>query len=924
MSNIKRHSLLILMAMLILLIMPMSFAVDADNNATVQQGSDVSADDVGISDVYEIQAEGSSFALADSEHAGPVALDCENDNAVGSEIKYVSTPSVDGNSSVEYLINGHATVTITVESDMLNQFESYDKLYAWIGDDYKQINVMANEASATVDLKDLSDQFRFEEGQTYTIYFHPDIYDLNNIGIGEGEYVFNPLTVEIIGTYTPEPTVVYTSTPKVGDKSAIRYIIGDDTIVNVSVVYDESYQNNAGFSGRSMRIFINGDKTGTVIRDVKANATAFTVNLADYITEEGSYNISFSPGDSTLSWVFYGVDNYVVELNNLTVKAVTAGTTSSYVSTPVPASVDYAIGKSSKVVVNVEYDSYFEDDLADLSIFVYINGEETVNRVKINGVYADATSFEFDLATIADKLVVGENTLTFHPHPGALPFDEPYTFNPLTVTARELAVVYETSVTPYSVDYVIGGASVVTVSADYDPIYAEDLGFATMFVYINGEETANRVEISGVAANATSFEFDLATIADKLAVGENTLTFHPHPGALEGTVSGDYVFNPLTVIASEPIETSIAAGNLVMNYKDGSAWAVTLTDADGNAISDAVVKIGIKINGVDKVYSRRTNADGVASLPINSAPGEYAVNATFDGDNTYAGSFAEATVTVNPSAAVLTADDLVMGYRDGSAWTVTLTDASGKAISNVYVKVGLNINGVDKVYSRKTNDGGVASLSINLASGTYAVNATFEGNAKYGAAFVNATVTVNKNALTISAEDLTMTYKDGSSYKVNVIGADGNAVANVKVKVTLGSKAYTIKTDSNGTAQLPIGLSLGNYTVSATVSEANYESNTINNAISVTTDSLTISADDVNMTYKDGTAYEVQLVDGQGNPVALAKQIVKITVKGKTYERKTDANGIAKLPINLAAGAYVIKAEYNGIEISNNVTVVKE
>ena len=77
------------------------------------------------------------------------------------------------------------------------------------------------------------------------------------------------------------------------------------------------------------------------------------------------------------------------------------------------------------------------------------------------------------------------------------------------------------------------------------------------------------------------------------------------------------------------------------------------------------------------------------------------------------------------------------------------------------------------------------------------------------------------------------------------------------------------------------------------------------------------------MTYGDGSAYEVQLVDANGNPVALANQIIKVTIKGKTYDRKTDANGIAKLPIKLAAGNYTITAEYNGIEISNNVTVVK-
>ena len=56
MSNIKKHSLLILAAMLILLVIPMSFAADVseDTNATVQASA--SADEMGISEIDDIQS----------------------------------------------------------------------------------------------------------------------------------------------------------------------------------------------------------------------------------------------------------------------------------------------------------------------------------------------------------------------------------------------------------------------------------------------------------------------------------------------------------------------------------------------------------------------------------------------------------------------------------------------------------------------------------------------------------------------------------------------------------------------------------------------------------------------------------------------------------------------------------------------------
>ena len=284
-----------------------------------------------------------------------------------SDYKYESTPN---ETNVEYMINNHTKVLVNINSTILDQFESYDKLYAWIGNVYKEINVMANEKSFTVDLKDLSDKFAFEEGQTYTVYFHPDISDLSYYGVKDGEYKFNPLTIEIIGTYTPEPTVVYTSTPKADGKDSIDYTIGEDTIVTVTIDYN-SVAYPSGFDGKNMRLFINDDTTGVVISDVKANATSFTINLADYIAEEGVYNISFTPGDSVLSWVFYGVDNRIIEINNLTVNAKVATPEPEYlyVSTPSPAVVNYTKGESCNVTFTLVYPDDYDLDEVPISIF---------------------------------------------------------------------------------------------------------------------------------------------------------------------------------------------------------------------------------------------------------------------------------------------------------------------------------------------------------------------------------------------------------------------------------------------------------------------------------------------------------------------------------------------------------------------------
>ena len=54
---------------------------------------------------------------------------------------------------------------------------------------------------------------------------------------------------------------------------------------------------------------------------------------------------------------------------------------------------------------------------------------------------------------------------------------------------------------------------------------------------------------------------------------------------------------------------------------------------------------------------------------------------------------------------------------------------------------------------------------------------------------------------------------------------------------------------------------------------------------------------------------------------AYASQTIKFNINGVFYDRTTDANGIAKLNINLMSGKYIITSMYNGAAISNEVTI---
>ena len=73
------------------------------------------------------------------------------------------------------------------------------------------------------------------------------------------------------------------------------------------------------------------------------------------------------------------------------------------------------------------------------------------------------------------------------------------------------------------------------------------------------------------------------------------------------------------------------------------------------------------------------------------------------------------------------------------------------------------------------------------------------------------------------------------------------------------------------------------------------------------------------MKYKDGSKFMVSVLDSQGKPLANAK--VTFNINGVLYTRTSDSQGIAKLNINLMAGKYIITSEYDGLRISNTITI---
>ena len=352
--------------------------------------------------------------------------------------------------------------------------------------------------------------------------------------------------------------------------------------------------------------------------------------------------------------------------------------------------------------------------------------------------------------------------------------------------------------------------------------------------------------------------------------------------------TSEKVTNTLTVEKSQS-SLIIEAEDFTKYYGGSERFTVKITDNDGNPLANKDVKISI--NG--QAYTRTTDANGIAGMNVGLNSKVYPTTVECDGEE------ADVTVTVRPT---IDGNDITKMYKNATQYSAKFVDSQGNPLKNTEVE--FNINGI--FYKKTTDSNGVARMNINLIPKTYVITAQ---NPTTNEKFTN-NITVKPTI--VENHDLTKYYKNASRYTLRLLGDDGNPVgAGVSVEFNINGRFYTRQSDANGYVGMNINLIPGDYIVTA-----NYNGLRASNSIHVLN---VLSGRDVNMEYKDGSKYEVKLLDGQGRPYA--GQTITLNINGRFYDKTTDSNGIARLTINLPSGNYVITASYNGLNTANNIVV---
>ena len=269
---------------------------------------------------------------------------------------------------------------------------------------------------------------------------------------------------------------------------------------------------------------------------------------------------------------------------------------------------------------------------------------------------------------------------------------------------------------------------------------------------------------------------------------------------------------------------------------------------------------------------------------------------SFDGenweDNYNSGNIA--CLKVYTVALPIFTEDLVKIYKNDSKFEVNIGVANET--------VTFEINGMN--YTRISDENGTAKIAINLNPGNYTIKTIFNRTT------VENTITVLP---TLIADNLVKYFRNDSQFYIDLIDGEGNPVSGVNITMNINGVFYNRTTNENGTARLNINLNPGEYILTAIDPLTGLQ-------MSYTITVLpTLNATDLEMKYKDGSTFNVTVLDGQGNP--LKEAAVTFNINGVFYTRYSDSNGIAKLNINLMAGEYIITSEYDGMRIANTITI---
>ncbi|MBT9371277.1 MBG domain-containing protein [Rhizobium sp. CSW-27] len=340
--------------------------------------------------------------------------------------------------------------------------------------------------------------------------------------------------------------------------------------------------------------------------------------------------------------------------------------------------------------------------------------------------------------------------------------------------------------------------------------------------FIGGTLTINQRAITVIAKNRAKTYGDANpdltwSISEGNLVNGDTLS-----GALSTTADatsdvGKYDITQGT-LGNANYAITFQSGTLKINQRAITVTADNTSKTYGDANPDLTWTMtdGSLVNGDTLSGGLSTVADKTSNV------GAYDITqGTLAASSNYALTFTKGTLTINQRAITVTADNQSKTYGDANpdlTWTVT----DGSLVN------GDTLSGTLATTATKTSGVGAYDITKGtLANGNYAIS------------FASGTLTINKRAITVTADNLSKTYGDANPDLTWTV-TDGSLVNG-------DTMSGALATTANGTS------SVGAYDITqgTLAASANYDMTFATGTLTVTQRAITVTADNQSKTYGD-------------------------------------------------------------------------
>ena len=264
-------------------------------------------------------------------------------------------------------------------------------------------------------------------------------------------------------------------------------------------------------------------------------------------------------------------------------------------------------------------------------------------------------------------------------------------------------------------------------------------------------------------------------------------------------------------------------------------------------------------------------------------------------------------------------NDLTKYYNDNKRLKIRLTDENNKPLANKTINIQISC----KNYNKITDSKGEVNLDIKLSPGTYKAVINFVDD-DYRNQKKTIKIAVLKDKTSITAKNLIKYYKNSTKLSIKLVDNNKKALKSKIIKIRIGGKTLSAKTNSKGIAKFSINNKVGTYNIKISFKGSKiYQAYSKTIKVYIKSAKISLKSKKV----KRNSNLIVKFKDKNGK--AIKKTKVKFRLNGKTYIKTTDKKGQAKLKVKVKLGIYKLKTSFKSTKVygatvfTNKIKVIK-